>query len=72
MRDLRADYNIALPIRAFEALEAAGAIGALASEHYSFMGFQAEGALEWRTIYGPQVVDRLKRAEVDALVLAPA
>ena len=71
-RDFLIDFNVALPIRAFAELEGAGAIGKLADEHYAFMGFQAGGAQEWRTKYGPEVAHRLQDAEVDALVLAPA
>jgi D-proline reductase (dithiol) PrdB len=71
-RDFLIDFNVALPIRAFSQLEAEGAIGSLADEHYAFMGFQAGGAAEWRTHYAPEVAHRLQDAEVDALVLAPA
>lgn len=71
-RDILQDYNVALPIRAFEALEQEGAIGGLAGDHYSFMGFQEQGARAWQERYGLEVVDRLKQASVDALVLAPA
>jgi D-proline reductase (dithiol) PrdB len=71
-RDFLIDFNVALPVRAFSALEAEGAIGKLADEEYAFMGFQSGGAAEWRTRYGPEVAHRLQDAEVDALVLAPA
>ena len=71
-RDLKVDYNVALPLRAFAALADEGTIGSLANENYSFMGFQAEGTVEWRNTYGPQVAERLKQQQVDALVLAPA
>lgn len=71
-RDFLIDFNVALPIRAFSQLEAEGAIGHLADEHYAFMGFQSPGAPEWRARYGPEVAHRLQDAEVDALVLAPA
>jgi hypothetical protein len=71
-RDILADFNVALPIRAFGALEEEGAIGRLAGEHYAFMGFQERGAKEWQERYGPEVATRLREAQVDALVLAPA
>lgn len=71
-RDLLDDFNIALPIAPFETLEAEGAIGALAAEHYSFMGYQETGAEAWHTRYGPEVAARLRDAGVHALVLAPA
>jgi D-proline reductase (dithiol) PrdB len=71
-RDILADFNVALPLRAFIALEEEGAIGRVADEHYAFMGFQARGAKEWQERYGPEVAARLREAQVDALVLAPA
>lgn len=71
-RDFFADFNVALPIRPFAALEAEGAIGRLAAEHYSVMGYQAHGCKEWRERYGPELARRLHDAEVHALILAPA
>jgi D-proline reductase (dithiol) PrdB len=71
-RDLLIDFNVALPIRAFGQLEAEGAIGSLADEHYGFMGFQERGAEHWQANAGPEVAQRLKDAGVHALVLAPA
>jgi D-proline reductase (dithiol) PrdB len=71
-RDFYVDFNVALPIRRFEELEAEGRIGRLAEEHYSFMGFQERSCAEWRQKYGPEVAQRLKDASVHALVLAPA
>ena len=71
-RDVLQDFNVALPIRAFETLESEGAIGAVAAEHYAFMGFQERGARAWQEKYGPEVAARLREAQVDALVLAPA
>lgn len=71
-RDFLIDFNVALPIRAFSSLEAEGQIGGLADENYSFMGYQAAGAPEWRSQYGREVAERLKEAQVDVLMLAPA
>ena len=71
-RDFCIDFNVALPIRRFEELEAEGRIGRLAEEHYSFMGYQERTCAEWRSRYGPEVAQRLKEAGVSALVLAPA
>ncbi len=70
--DHREDFNIALPLRAFEALEREGAIGALAVDNYAFMGFQGGNLSPWQDKYGPEVVALLKDANVDAVVLAPA
>jgi D-proline reductase (dithiol) PrdB len=71
-RDILQDFNVALPIRRFETLAEEGAIGAVAEEHYAFMGFQERGAKEWQEKYGPEVAARIREANVHALVLAPA
>ncbi|HXH21661.1 MAG TPA: glycine/sarcosine/betaine reductase selenoprotein B family protein, partial [Dehalococcoidia bacterium] len=63
-RDFYIDFNVALPLRRFEELEAEGRIGRLAEEHYSFMGFQERGCSEWRAKYGPEIAQRLKEANV--------
>lgn len=68
--DLRADVNIALPLRRFEELEAAGEIGSLAPTHYSFMGYQG-GTGEWERTSAPEVARRMKQEEVDAVLLTP-
>ncbi len=71
-RDLVDDFNVALPIEPFAELAGDGLIGAVADEHYSFMGYQSRDLREWRDRYGPEVVTRLRTAAVDAVVLAPA
>ena len=71
-RDLLDDFNVALPLRAFAELEADGALGELAKEHYACMGFQEDGCDVWRAEFGPELAGRLKDAAVQALVLAPA
>ncbi len=71
-RDFYVDLNVVLPVSRLRELEAEGRVGRAAEEHYSFMGFQARGAEEWRTKDGPEVARRLLDAEVDALVLSPA
>ncbi len=71
-RDFFEDFNVALAIRAFDELAAEGRIGAVADEHYSFMGYQERSLEGWRTRYAPEVAKRLRDAGVNALVLAPA
>lgn len=71
-RDFLTDFNVALPIKRFEELEAEGRIGALAAENFSFMGFQESGARSWRENQGPEVAARLRDAGINAAVLAPA
>jgi D-proline reductase (dithiol) PrdB len=70
--DLLEDVDVVLPIRAFTALEKEGAIGRLADEHYSFMGYQERGLADWRNVQGPDLVRRLKEQHVDVLLLAPS
>ncbi|KAA0237441.1 hypothetical protein EDM76_06470 [bacterium] len=66
------DVNVVFPVRAFRQLEAEGAIGSLADEHYSFMGYQERSLNDWRTKQGPELAARLKERAVDVLLLAPA
>ena len=70
--DLLEDVNVVLPIRAFKQLEAEGRIGALAPEHYSFMGYQDRRLEDWKNTQGPELAARLKERAVDVLLLAPA
>ena len=71
-RDHHQDFNIALPIDRFAELEAEGRIGRLADEHYSVMGFQTDDGAEWHKQTLPEITERLREADVDALILAPA
>jgi len=70
-RDILADVNIVLPVERFAELEAEEAIGSLAAENYSFMGYQPN-TNEWRERYGPEVAALLKDEAVDAVLLTPA
>jgi D-proline reductase (dithiol) PrdB len=72
-RDADKDLNIVLPLDRLQELATEGIVGGVAPFHYSFMGhidgrhlprFLAETA--------PQVAQRLKREQVDAVVLTPA
>jgi len=69
--DVLEDFNIVLPISRFRELEREGAIGSLASTHYSFMGFQTD-TREWQEVYGPQVASLMKGEAVDCVFLTPA
>ena len=68
--DIEQDINIVLPVRRFRELVGADEIGALASQHYSFMGYQANDD-EWRERYGPEVAQRMIEREVDAALITP-
>lgn len=73
-RDVLDDVNILLPIHRFQELAAEGRIGSLASDAYSFMGYQGFPAdlTGWRNVYGPQVADRLIAEAVDCVLLTTA
>jgi D-proline reductase (dithiol) PrdB len=70
--DMLEDVNVVLPIRAFTRLAEQGVIGALADEHYSFMGYQDRRLIDWRETQGPELAARLKERGVDVLLLAPS
>ena len=70
--DLLQDVDVALPINRLHELVSEGWVGASSKEHFSVMGFQAEGADVWRTATGPEIAARCHAAEIDALILAPA
>ena len=70
--DHHQDFNIALPLERFAELEAEGRIGRLAHDNYAVMGFQSDDGAEWKKQTLPEITQRLKDAEVDALILAPA
>jgi hypothetical protein len=68
-----ADVNVVLPLHRFQELAAAGEIGGLADEAYSFMGFQGFPAdvSAWQESYAPQVAAKFKAAGVDCILLTP-
>jgi D-proline reductase (dithiol) PrdB len=70
--DIVEDHEVALPLRALDALVADGIVGSSASTHYSVMGFQEAGLEGWRTTTGDEIVARLRDEGADGVVLAPA
>jgi len=68
------DVNVLLPIDRYKELVRAGVIGDLASEAYSFMGYQGfpPNTKSWQEIYAPQIVEKLNAQTVDCLLLTPA
>jgi D-proline reductase (dithiol) PrdB len=72
--DVLKDFNILLPIDRFRELAANGEICGLASEHYSFMGFQGypPDAALWQSEFGPQIASRMKAEDVQCVLLTPA
>jgi D-proline reductase (dithiol) PrdB len=70
--DLLEDMNVALPIQRLNELVDEGVVGAAATEHYSLMGYQQEGAKMWETGIGPEIAARCHAVDIDALILGPA
>lgn len=67
---IKADANLALPLERLQELAAAGVIGRMAAEHYSFMGsITAPGALIRET--APATAEQLRSAKVDGVLLTP-
>jgi D-proline reductase (dithiol) PrdB len=62
------DHNVVFPIDRLNELAAEGAVGSVASIHYSFMGATHPGKLE-RT--ARQLAGMLKQDQVDAVLLVP-
>lgn len=67
----RRDINTLFPLPLCRDLVAEGAIGSIAATHYSFMGY-IPITRRLVSTYTPRVAERLKREEVDALLLVPA
>jgi D-proline reductase (dithiol) PrdB len=74
LQDVLEDFNILLPLRHFRTLAAEGCIGGLASQAYSFMGYQGfpPNTSAWQHTYGPQVAAELKAEGVRGVLLVPA
>ena len=72
-RDADKDLNIVLPLTRLEELTHEGVIGGVAPFHYSFMGhIDGRHIQQLLTVTAPEVARRLKREQVDAVVLTPA
>lgn len=68
---VRRDINVLFPIPLCRELAAEGVIGELAATHYSFMGY-VPVTRRLERAFAPHVARRLKRSEVDAVLLTPA
>ena len=67
---IQADANLALPLERLRELAAAGVIGEVAPDHFSFMGsITAPGALMRET--APAAAELLRSAKVDGVLLTP-
>ncbi len=72
--DIEKDFNILLPIQRMKEMVEEGRIGALAREHYAFMGYQGYPPRyhAWESDYGPQVAQAMLNEGVQAVLLTPA
>jgi D-proline reductase (dithiol) PrdB len=66
-----ADLNVVYPIDRLNELAAAGVIGSVAANHYSFTGNQDETMTALRVDSGPAVAELLRADEVDVILLTP-
>lgn len=72
-RDAERDPNIILPLDRLRELVAEGRLRALARIHYSFMGHIDKGHIATLVeCTAPQVASRLKKDQVDLVLLTPA
>ena len=69
--DVLADHEVALPLRALDALAAEGRVGASSHTHISVMGYQQAGLAEWRTATAPAIIEELRSQGADGVILAP-
>jgi D-proline reductase (dithiol) PrdB len=67
---IKQDINVMLPLTRFQEFEQEGLIGKLAPTCYSYYGFQLDPtALLNETM--PQVADRMRQENVEAVLLTP-
>ncbi len=65
------DINVALPLDRLRELVEAGEVGAMASAHYSIMGFQGADSSTLENESGPAIAESMNKEEVDLALLAP-
>jgi hypothetical protein len=70
--DIRADPEVALPMRTLDDIVSEGIVGSATAEHLSVMGYQERSLEGWRRDTAPQVIARLREQQADGLILAPA
>jgi hypothetical protein len=70
--DIRADPEIALPMRLLADLVAEGQVGSETTEHFSVMGYQDRSLEGWQKETAPALVARLRDLQADGIILAPA
>lgn len=65
------DLNVALPLDRLRELVAEGSVGAMASTHYSIMGYQGNDSSRLVDESAPEIAASMKRDDVDLALLAP-
>ena len=70
--DVRADPEIALPMRLLEQLAGEGIVGGAVANHVAVMGYQDRQLDDWHTTTAPQIAAHLREQGADGLILAPA
>jgi len=65
------DLNCLFPLQRLTELETAGVIGAVADQHYSFMGYQIDPT-ELVTKSAPAMADAMRAEGVDIAILVPS
>ena len=70
--DIRADPEIALPMRLLSQLASEGVVGSATANHVAVMGYQDRSLRDWRDVTAPQVAAHLREEGADGVVLAPA
>lgn len=70
--DIRADPEIALPLRLLEQLVDEGVVGGAVADHVAVMGYQDRALPEWRATTAPAIAAFLREQGAEGLVLAPA
>lgn len=68
---IRQDINVMLPLTRFQEFEKEGIIGKLAPTCYSYYGFQLDPTVLLNETM-PQVADRMREENVEAVLLTPA
>lgn len=74
VQDIKRDVNIVYPVERMQEMARSGAIGAVADENYSFMGYQGfpPDTSAWESQHGPAVARSFLNAGVHCVILTPA
>ena len=71
LTDVRQDHNVVFPLDALHQRVAAGQLGALSANTYTFMG-GIYSARKVRDLIAPELLKRARQDEVDLALLVPA